>query len=161
MDRIQTQSPLPSFGQSHVTADEFKRAYHRHLGQLTSAAMARKASEGGCPGCAPTGYRNVAVGNQTEVEIDPVLGPLVQEAFRLAGRKRTSLRKILAELTPQGLVSRNGKAMHASVLRGILTNPFYVGMIRYQGRLYEGDHQPLVSPSMFDRAGRNLRRRRR
>ena len=59
------------------------------------------------------------------------------------------------------LVSRSGKLLGGSALAHIITNPFYVGMIRYKGHLYEGNHQALVSPSLFDRAGRSLRRRRR
>lgn len=120
--------------------------------------MPRKASEGGCPGFAPTGYRYITIGDETEVEVEPTLGPLVFDALRLAGRKGTSFQKILAELTPKGLVSHNGEPMHPSALRGVLTSPFYVGMICYRGKRYEGNYEGLVTPSMFDRAGRKRSR---
>lgn len=142
----------------------FKKAkarYHRHLGRLDSVAMARKVRAGDLPGQAPTGYRNVRIRRETFVEVDPVLGSLLVETFHLAAKQRTSLRQILAVLTPKGLVSRQGKSMHASALRGILTNPFYIGFIRYQGQLHRGNHQPLVSPALFERVQHNLRKRRR
>jgi hypothetical protein len=135
--------------------------YHRQLGRRASAAMTAKAKAGEWVGCAPTGYRNVRTEKETHVEIDPVLGPLVHEAFRLVAHKRSSLQQVLTELTPRGLVSRSGKPLGVSALAHIMSNPFYVGMIRYKGQLYEGKHQALVSPSLFDRAGRSLRRRRR
>jgi hypothetical protein len=144
---------------NELSFEEVRRPYHRSLGDLSHRVVARKARGGECVGCAPTGYRNARVNGKATVEIDPVLGPLVAEAFRLAGRKRRSLRKILAELTPKGLASRNGKPMYPS-LRAILTNPFYVGMVRYEGQFFEGKHPPLVSPSRFDRVGRSLRKRR-
>ena len=47
--------------QPELSLEEIKRRYHGYLGRLTSAARARKAREGACPGYAPTGYRNVRV----------------------------------------------------------------------------------------------------
>jgi len=140
-----------------LSFEKIKTIYHRELGRRVSLALDAKARRGEWIGQAPTGYRNVG----GRVEIDPVTGPLVAEAFRLAARKRSSLRQILDELTPKGLRSRNGKPMGPSALAALLQNPFYVGMIRYKGKLYEGEHEALVSPSLFDRAGRSLRRRRR
>jgi site-specific DNA recombinase len=144
-----------------MTYEEMTAYYHRQLGKRASAAMTAKARTGGWIGCAPTGYRNVRAGQERLIEIDPVLGPLVHEAFRLVAHKRSSLQQVLTELTPRGLVSRSGKPLGASALAHIIANPFYVGMIRYQGHFYEGKHQALVTPSLFDRAGRSLRRRRR
>jgi site-specific DNA recombinase len=146
---------------AELTLAEIKRRYHGYLGQRASYALAAKARRGECPGCAPTGYRNVRTGQGTRVEIDPHLGPLVREAFYLAGRRGLSLRKVLAELTPKGLMSRRGQPMGPSALRNILTNPFYVGMLRYKGQLAPGRHEPLVTPSCFDRVRRRLRQRQR
>jgi hypothetical protein len=145
--------------EGQLTLQEIKRRYHNYLGQLTSTALDRKARAGECVGFAPTGYVNVHEGGEAWVEIDPKLGPLVQEAFLLAGRRGSSLRKVLGELTPKGLVSRNGKAMSPAALRHILRNPFYVGMIRYKRAFYQGNHPPLVTPSCFDRVQRRLRQR--
>jgi site-specific DNA recombinase len=147
--------------QTELSLAELKRRYHGYLGQRASSALAAKARRGECPGYAPTGYRNVRTEHGTHVEIDPHLGPLIHEAFYLAGRRGSSLRKVLAELTPKGLVSRNGNPMNASALQNILTNPFYVGMLRYKGQLIRGKHEPLVTASCFDRVGRRLRHRRR
>lgn len=140
---------------------EIKAIYHHHLGRLTSHGMAQKAREGGYPGFAPTGYRNATRNGKRTVEIDPVLGPLVEEAFRRASQPRASLHRVLEELTPRGLVSRTGHPLYPAALRRILTNPFYAGMIRYQGQFYRGHHEPLVSPTLFERVQRRLRERRR
>src|SRR4051812_3898794 len=136
------------------------RTYHRYLGGLTKAGMDRKVQAGGYPGKAPTGYRNLRVGGEPRIKVDPVIGPLVAEAFHLAAQRRSSVRQVLAELTPKGLVSRNGEPLGPSALVGILRNPFYAGLVRYRGQLYRGVHEALVSRSLFERAGRSLRRRR-
>lgn len=145
---------------SQAQVDEIIRQYRRELSHRSREAVRQKVKSGDYAGFAPTGYRNVRVGGKATVRIDPELGPLVAEAFRLAGRKRTSLRKIIDELGPRGLVSRDGTPMSPATLCRILANPFYVGMIRYGDQIYPGSHQSLVSPSMFDRAGRRLRKRR-
>jgi site-specific DNA recombinase len=144
---------------SEQTYQEMKRIYHRQVGRLTRRALTERARQGRVTGCAPTGYRNVTVNGERRVEIDPVLGPLVREAFYLAGRRGMSIRKVLAELTPKGLVSRNGTSMHASALRHILHIPFYVGTARHLGQFYPGQHQALVTPSAFDRVQRRLKSR--
>jgi len=136
---------------------EIKRQYHAYLGHRASLALDAKARAGGCVGFATTGYTNI----DGAAEPDPKLGPLVEEAFRMIAQKRSSLTMVLAELTPRGLVSRSGKPLSPSALARMIQNPFYVGMIHYKGQIYEGTHKALVSPSLFDRAGRSLRRRRR
>ncbi len=93
--------------------------------------------------------------------VDEKLAPLVKEAFDLAAGGTLSLRKILEVLTGKGLVSRNSKAMGASALHALLTNPFYTGKLRYNGELLEGRHQPLVSSEVFERVQENLAKRRR
>ncbi len=62
---------------------------------------------------------------------------------------KCSLRTILSQLTPRGLVSRNGKAMGPSALRAMLRNPFYTGRIRYCGVLVPGRHEALIDDDLF------------
>jgi site-specific DNA recombinase len=126
---------------------------------IISSAMASKVSDGDLAGFAPTGYRNVRITGHSYVELDSTMGPLIKEAFALALRDRYSLRRILAELTPRGLVSRNGSPLHAAGLRGILTNPFYAGFIRYRGGWYAGNHQPIVNLTVFQQVQEKLQAR--
>ena len=134
-------------------------SYHRELGQRASRAMAEKVAAGGWIGVAPTGYRNLRIGDETWIEIDPVMAPVVQEAFRLVAERGSSLQKATEVLVSRGLVSRTGRPVSTAALRKILTNPFYFGMIRYKGVLYSGKHEALVSRSLFDRVHRSLRLR--
>ena len=136
------------------------QAHHRRTGRLASLALAAKARSGGWTGKAPLGYRNVRRGGDAAVDIDPVLGPAVRDAFYLAARRGSSLRRVAAELAERGVVSRTGKPLSASTLRELLRNPFYLGMVRFKGSLTEGRHAALVCPSVFERAGRALRKRR-
>lgn len=133
---------------------------YEYTGLLTKHALAAKAMRGECLGPAPVGYRNVDTPAGPGIEIDPVLGPLVQDAFHHAAKVRTSLNKILINLTPKGLVSRRGTPMGPSALLNILTNPFYIGMVRHHGELNQGVHEPLVTPAIFEQVQKRLRERR-
>lgn len=85
--------------------------------------LARNRAQGLPTGCAPVGFRNRRdADGQPYIEEDPALAPLVAQAFRLRA-EGMPIRAILAELTPMGLVSRNGKPMGPSALLAVLRNP--------------------------------------
>lgn len=133
---------------------------HNFRSQQAKAAMARRVASGECAGRAPVGYTNTVVGERRTVAVDPVLGPLVAEAFRLSARRDMSIRKVLGLLVPKGLVGQGGKPMGVSGLQMVLGNPFYTGFVRLDGRLHPGNHESLVSKSLFQRVHSRLFRRR-
>lgn len=141
--------------------EELMRHYRALLAKRAKRASREKALAGEMPGCAPVGYRNARDRGEATVEVDDELAPLVREAFRLAVEGDLSLRKMLEVLTAKGLVSRNGRPLGPSSLHAILTNPFYVGKLRYGGELIEGSHKPLVTGELFERAQEALAKRRR
>lgn len=141
-------------------SDEGPVAYRRIKSEIAKRAMTERVAAGECPGRAPVGYRNVPVGHRHTIEVDQRLAPLIIEAFRLAAQHKSSIRKVLAELTPRGLVGKEGKPMGVSGLQFVLANPFYAGLIRHAGALHRGAHQPLVSRSLFNRVQQRLFRRR-
>jgi site-specific DNA recombinase len=123
--------------------------------------MQRKAESGVFPGCPPVGYLSERIGSTTRIVLDHRQVGNIQRTFELADRKDYSLRKMLEIVTAKGLRSRNGKVLGSSALWGILTNPFYTGMLRYDGKLSMGTHQALVSKQRFERIQEKLLKRRR
>jgi len=57
----------------------------------------------------------------------------------------------MQEVKTWGLIGRKGKPVHKSKLARLLQNPFYYGVIRFNGEMYEGSHPPLISKKLFDR----------
>lgn len=122
--------------------------------------MQEHAEAGRLMCAAPVGYKNAFVGDEKAVVLDPVMAPVVKEAFILAATGKYSLRKLIALLTPKGLSSRDGKPLQAETLRGILTNPFYLGYVRFDGKLTPGRHEALVDRTTFEKVQKGLAKRR-
>jgi hypothetical protein len=133
--------------------------YYQTTGKLAKLVLDLKLVYGYFPGCAPVGYKNVTNGDRKYVEIDPEKASAIEVAFRLAGDSDLSLRAILKTVTDPGLTSRNGKKLGPSALWSILTNPFYMGIIRYDGRTYQGNHEPLIDEKLFQKTQKNLSER--
>ena len=140
--------------------EDFRIRYFLELGDLTRKAKQEKAERGELPGPTPLGYLNRRTGKTTTtIEVDAQTAPLIQEAFRLAA-SGCSLRPLLHDLTQKGLRSRNGKRLPVAALWYVLTNPYYAGFVRYEGKIYPGTHEPLVDKATFERVQAKLAGRR-
>lgn len=113
-----------------------------------------RVKQGLYPWAAPPGYRNNGEG--AVKTIDPVQGPLAQQAFELYATGRFNKQELAAEMRRRGLrmhrkdgavpVTKNGIA-------SMLRNPFYIGLIRVKrwDETFKGTHEPLISKRLFDR----------
>ena len=73
----------------------------------------------------------------------------------LGGKSLTKLRDYLNE---NGLL-RNGKPWNYHGVSRILRNPVYVGMIRFRGEIYKGNHEPIIDTEIFERTQDELKKR--
>ena len=48
-------------------------------------------------------------------------------------------------MTSAELRSKAGKMLSVSNIQRILSNPFYYGVFRYNGEVYEGTHEPIIT----------------
>ena len=44
-----------------------------------------------------------------------------------------------------------GKEIAISNVQKILNNPFYIGLMKYKGEIFEGQHEPIISKKLFDK----------
>ena len=142
----------------HGIMSSIAEFYSRNLANEVLKGLVQKAKSGGTPGKAPLGYRNVRKfedGREVRtVEVDPVRGPLITWAFEAYATGEWTQKKLLAELTRQGLDvppvgGRPAKPLSPSYIQHLLTNPYYKGTVRYNGIEYEGRHERLVTPGLW------------
>jgi site-specific DNA recombinase len=139
--------------------------YSQNLASEILKGSTQKAKAGGTPHMAPIGYlnvREVVDGREVRtIQLDPERAPLVAWAFETYATGQWSLNELLDELTDRGLTNRPGgkrpeRPLHLSKLHRMLRDPYYLGIVSYRGMQYEGRHQALVTPEVFDQVGRVL-----
>lgn len=130
--------------QAVVAAD-----YSRNLRHETLKGQRGRLKQGLTPWSAPRGYLNNGGGKPKT--IDPVVGPLVKQAFELYSTGRYSLDQLRQEMRHRGLTASNGNKLALDAISKLLNNPFYCGVIlvRSTGQSYKGVHEPLVSKRLF------------
>ena len=126
--------------------------YIRNLKEEIHKGQNGQLQRGIYPFKAPLGYLNNGGGKLKP--IDPIKGPLVKRVFELYASGQYSLRSLLVEIERMGLQSRRGTKVSKGSLETILRNTFYAGVIKIQrsGEVFQGNHEPLISPELFERA---------
>ena len=130
-----------AFGQAKYYTDNLSENILRGLRQ--------KLRRGEMPTKAPLGYVNEP--RLRTIEPDPQVFVKLQKILRLFASGKYTLTQIQGEMFSLGLVGPRTKSkFHLSSLQTILSNPFYYGMFRYRGEMYDGSHKPMISKKLFD-----------
>ena len=92
-----------------------------------------------------------------EMTINELEAIVVREIFQsyLAGRSITKLRDDINERYPKT------PAWQYRIIRRILSNPVYCGYNQYKGEIYQGNHEPIISKSDYDKAQKEIKIRQR
>jgi len=125
--------------------------YIRNLREETRKGFYGRLKQGFYPLPAPLGYLDR--GKARKKELDPDRAPLVAKLFALYGTGQYSLHRLLNESRVWVLTNRRGSPLTLNGLSTLLNNPFYTGLMRVRrtGELFPGNHQPLITKSLFDR----------
>ena len=135
-----------AFGQSKYFVD--------NLSENTKRGLRQKLRRGEMPGYAPLGYLN-DLKNHTMIK-DPERFRLVRKIFELYSTGNYSLKDLRDKIFDIGLLTRNEKMLSVSMVQSILKNPFYYGMFRYNGELWQGKHEPMITKKLFDKCQKVL-----
>jgi DNA invertase Pin-like site-specific DNA recombinase len=136
--------------------------YSANLGTEATKGMLQKAKQGGTPGRAPVGYRNIidtTDGREVRtVVVDPEAAAHVQWAFKEFATGIYSLAELTEALADRGLRAlpgrkRAGGPMPLSRVATMLRNRYYLGIVTFKGIEYAGKHEPLVDPDTFQAVG--------
>jgi site-specific DNA recombinase len=127
--------------------------YIDNLSEEARKGMQEKAEQGIWPTVAPLGYRNLTGPDGKKIiEPDPETAPLIGRLFEWYAAGTLSLREAARKLRAAGLVHRkSGASVPVSTVHAILRNRLYAGVFGWNGRLYPGTHEPLVSPELWER----------
>ena len=128
--------------------------YIRNLREETKKGLYGRLKQGIYPFKAPIGYLDTGAGNPKK--IDPEKGHKVKEMFEAYARGEESMRSLVTKSTSLGLTSSTGNPLCKSSIETILSNPFYMGVIKIKrnGSVFSGIHEPLISAKLFNQVQR-------
>ena len=128
----------------------FAKKYVDDLSVNVKRGNKAKLEKGGWPGCAPLGYINDK--ELKTLVIDKERAFYVKRCFELYSTGRYTIREITKKIEEEGMRSKNGLSISNSNIDKLLKNTFYYGLMFKCGSYYPGNHEPLISKELFDRA---------
>lgn len=127
--------------------------YIRDLSINAKRGLRTKVENGEFPGVPPLGYLNDRLEKTIIKDIDRF--SLVRKMFDLILTQQcypAELARIVKDewkLTTFKRKKRGGTYITRSSIYRILTNPFYYGYFEYNGKLYKGKHEPMITEDEY------------
>ena len=144
----------------HGIMSSIAEFYSKNLSNEVIKGMTQKVRSGGTPGRAPIGYLNIRTleeGREARtVIVDETRAPLVTWAFQAYATGEWTLDSLGKELTKRGLRTVPTARMRELPIQkrqldNVLNNPYYTGIVTYQGVEYPGNHTPLIDKATYDK----------
>ena len=145
----------------HGIMSSIAEFYSQNLATEVKKGLGEKVKSGGTVGRAPLGYINIRRiddkgREERTVELDPERAPLVKLAFDEYSTGNWTIADLAEHLAACGLTTRStpkipSEPINKKSLNKLLINPYYKGIIRYNGVEYEGIHESLVSEEEWEK----------
>ena len=142
--------------------------YIDNLSEEARKGQQEKAEQGIWPTRTPLGYLNVTGPDGRKViAADPDVASIVAKLFEWYATGEFALKEVAKKARAAGLAyKKSGAPVPTSTVHSILRNRLYTGWFEWNGKLYQGKHEPLVSVEMWERVqgvmdGRNASKHRR
>ena len=126
-----------------------------NLREETQKGRLKKASQGYFIGQVPYGYKKL---DPRTTIIDEEKAPFVRRAFELYATG-ISLEKVKEQLYEEGFIYQS---VHKKISKGqlgkMLQNINYLGVLKFRDVIYAGQHPPIISQELFDKAQLSFRK---
>lgn len=132
--------------------------YIDNLSEEVKKGQKEKIAQGWYPSRPPLGYKSAGESGHKIIVIDKNTAPFIERLFELYSTGKYSLLILEDKLKKEGFRNFNGKKVGKTTLHNILRNPFYYGSFLWNGKLYQGKHQPIISYKLFQLVQKKLKR---
>jgi DNA invertase Pin-like site-specific DNA recombinase len=144
----------------------FAEFYSANLAQETIKGKFARVENGYHNGIVPWGYESIRVGERKIGQPIDVLEPVVAELFERYATGIYSDQDLADWLDSLGYKPRRNPGFGKDSIREILTNPFYMGYVRYkgfnvrkrgvsyratEGNLFPGKHKAIIGEDLWNR----------
>ena len=145
----------------HGIMSSIAEFYSQNLASEVIKGMSQKVKNGGTVSRAPLGYRNVRSIDEKSreertIKLDEERAYLVKLAFELYASGEWTAQSLAKYLADRGLTTRPtpqipARPVDKSTINKMLNNPYYKGMVRFNGKYHQGKHDPLVSEEVWEK----------
>jgi len=87
---------------------------------------------------------------ERNIVVDEGKAPFITKSFALYSTGKYSLHELRDKINSVDMTGRKGKPLSATQYQYILKNPLYYGVFRYNGEVYEGTHEPIITRAPID-----------
>lgn len=135
----------------------FAEFEHATIVERTRVGMEKKAKGGNwVGGVIPYGYR---FDPEKRLLVDTQEAVIVKKMFKMYVFGREGTQTISNKLNDAGDRKRSGKKWDKRMIIQMLRNPLYIGKLRWREAVYEGNHEGIISPELFEMAQQIIRER--
>jgi len=135
------------------------KKYTDTLREEAMKGWAEKLAQGWLPAPPPVGYMTVILNGKRIHLPNSDIVPLVQHIFEYYLLPGESIASVCLEMKRIGLTTRKGRPFSKSHVQKILTNPFYIGINRHNGKEYPGAQESIIRKDIFNRVQDKMRRK--
>jgi site-specific DNA recombinase len=125
--------------------------YIDNLREEAMKGWSEKLAQGWLPGVPPQGYLNKTVDGRRIQVPDEKTWRIVKEMFELYLQPGQNGKTVTREIALRGVRTRRGRPYVHGRIDEMLKNPYYVGIIRWDGREYPGKHETFIDIELWDR----------
>jgi site-specific DNA recombinase len=130
--------------------------YIDNLREEAMKGWAEKLAQGWLPSVPPPGYITVTENGKRIHIPEARISKLMLKVFRFYLNPGESLESTARYMEKLGIVTRQGRPYAKSHLHRILTNPFYIGINRHNGKDYPGAQETFIPKELFKRVQQKL-----
>jgi len=134
--------------------------YIDNLREEAMKGWAEKLAQGWMPGPPPPGYMTVVKEGKRVHDFDPQTYKSMQRIFQLMLEPHQTVETIRKKMYEFGITSKKGRMISKSRAHLIMKNPFYVGVIVWNGKEYPGKQPRLITQELFDAVQAKMSRKR-
>lgn len=126
------------------------KKYADNLREEAMKGWAEKLAQGWLPSVPPPGYMTITEGGKRIHIPNPETKTLIQKAFKKYLEPSQSILSVTKEMALMGIRTRQGRPYNKSKVEKMLSNPFYIGINRFNGQEYPGAQQPIISKKLYE-----------
>ncbi|MBU6389577.1 recombinase family protein [Patescibacteria group bacterium] len=131
--------------------------YIDNLSEEVKKGQKEKLAQGWLPTKPPLGYKIVGEKGRKIHVPDEEKKHFALRMFSLYASGNWSTKRIAEQLFEEGLRTDNGRMVPKSRIHEYLSDPFYIGLNRWNGECYPGKQERLITQEIFDKVQQLLK----